>query len=1105
MDQTAWAGCGAEGAFKMSRGGSRTRCAFARALRLFVLVALTAAMVPVAAPAAGALPATYWVDIVNGADTNPGTEAEPFKTITYAVSVALSADTIMVKPGTYSEANGETLQIVLSGETLISTGGSAVTIIDGEDANQLLVINGWGSGDRLEGFTFRHGGTGIYTAVTVSLNSVASAESQPLITNNVFSSNNVGTGGALAVSSPSVGVATALKVETNAFENNHATTGGAIRYDGYGSIDIVQNTFSGNTAMSGGAVALITYDATSTIEANYFAGNGASGGSAAGGAVYWNGHGSALKHPIVANMFEFNTAATAGGAIYLDHIWVAVNKNKAEGNTAPFGGFAYFEGGRATAENNYLTAHSASINGVVWNLDSTSSLDERNDTIYAQTSGPEAARLLPGEYAWMNITNCIYWNPALSVEMVNATSASYSCSRDDAASLAANGNAVGAGMVYADPAFGSMGAPYLDLPSPCIDAGNLADYAADDLEDTVRPLDGDANGSAIPDIGAHEYVNPNHAPVAVDDSYDATEDTPKIVAEPGVLGNDTDADADMLTVTGNSVPAHGTASVVADGSFTYTPAADYHGVDTFTYTVSDGNGGTDTGAVTITVVAANDAPVLAPIGDKSVDELSLLTFTATADDIDLPADTLVFSLETPPAGAEITSEGVFTWTPDEAQGPGTYPVTVVVSDGTTTDSETINVAVAEVNAAPVLIPIGNKGVNELSLLTFTATATDVDLPADTLTFSLVTPPAGAAITSAGVFTWMPTEAQGPGSYPVTIVVSDGTTTDSETITVTVAEVDEDLVVTPVAGIGRVETAIEASVLGFPSSEYVVIATARAFPDALGGSALAGALGAPILLTEPGVLSDAVSAEIARLGATHVIVLGGTGAVSEGVYAALDALPGVTSIERLFGANRYATAEAIASRTITEMGAAWDGTAFVATGESFPDALGASPIAAAKGWPIYLVHPNPSNHDALVATMDADGVTSALILGGTGVVPATLETKLDAAFGGAEVDRLFGANRYTTAVAVATYGVDTAGLAWNRTAIATGEDFPDALSGGALQGASGSVMLLAYPGYLHTEVGTALTAHNATISEVRFLGGIGAVPQIIRDAVVQALQ
>jgi putative cell wall-binding protein len=236
----------------------------------------------------------------------------------------------------------------------------------------------------------------------------------------------------------------------------------------------------------------------------------------------------------------------------------------------------------------------------------------------------------------------------------------------------------------------------------------------------------------------------------------------------------------------------------------------------------------------------------------------------------------------------------------------------------------------------------------------------------------------------------------------------------------------------------------------------------------------------------------------------VVVLGGTGAVSDVVFDALAGLSGVTTTERIFGANRYATAEAIASRTIAE-NPAWDGTAFVATGESFPDALGASPIAAAKGWPIYLVHPNTATHDALVTTMDADGVTSALILGGTGVVPATLETKLDIAFGAAEVDRLFGANRYTTAVAVATYGVDSAGLAWNRTAVATGEDFPDALSGGALQGASGSVMLLAYPGYLHTEVGTTLTAQKATISEVRFLGGIGAVPQIIRDAVVQALQ
>ncbi|MBN2247529.1 MAG: cell wall-binding repeat-containing protein [Coriobacteriia bacterium] len=308
----------------------------------------------------------------------------------------------------------------------------------------------------------------------------------------------------------------------------------------------------------------------------------------------------------------------------------------------------------------------------------------------------------------------------------------------------------------------------------------------------------------------------------------------------------------------------------------------------------------------------------------------------------------------------------------------------------------------------------------------------------------------------------------------------------------------------VAGATRIETAIEASELGFSSSEYVVVATALAFPDALGGSALAGALDAPILLTYPTSLPDAVASEVARLNATTVIVLGGDGAVSPGVFDALDALPGVTA-ERIAGATRYSTAEKIAERTIEVMGVAFDGTAFVATGASFPDALGASPLAGAKGWPIYLLAPETTTHDALVAAMKADGVTRALALGGTGVVPATFETKLNAAFTDAKVDRLAGGDRYTTALAVARYGVASAGLAWDHVAIATGANFPDALAGGALQGADRSVMLLSAPTGLNTEVRTELTAQKASITEVRFLGGTGAVPQTIRDAVVQALQ
>ena len=88
--------------------------------------------------------------------------------------------------------------------------------------------------------------------------------------------------------------------------------------------------------------------------------------------------------------------------------------------------------------------------------------------------------------------------------------------------------------------------------------------------------------------------------------------------------------------------------------------------------------------------------------------------------------------------------------------------------------------------------IGDKTVDEGIQLTFTATATDSDVPSNTLTFSLSGAPAGATITLGGDFSWTPTEVQGPGIYTFDVVVSDGGTsslTDSETITVTVNEVN----------------------------------------------------------------------------------------------------------------------------------------------------------------------------------------------------------------------------------------------------------------------------------------------------------------------------
>src|SRR4051812_12193365 len=185
--------------------------------------------------------------------------------------------------------------------------------------------------------------------------------------------------------------------------------------------------------------------------------------------------------------------------------------------------------------------------------------------------------------------------------------------------------------------------------------------------------------------------------------------------------------------------------------------------------------------------------------DAAAVKETLFGFTATATDDYVPANTLTFSLAKglthagdvmrccDVTGVHTSAGGAFTWTPSEAQGPGTYRFTVVVTDDGTpnlADSEEISVTVNEVNVAPVLGAIGNSTVDEEALFSFTATATDHDVPANTLTFSLAngatscgsvtsrTVPRGASTTPGGAFTWTPSEAQGPGTYRFTVVVTD---------------------------------------------------------------------------------------------------------------------------------------------------------------------------------------------------------------------------------------------------------------------------------------------------------------------------------------------
>src|SRR5262249_50067417 len=159
--------------------------------------------------------------------------------------------------------------------------------------------------------------------------------------------------------------------------------------------------------------------------------------------------------------------------------------------------------------------------------------------------------------------------------------------------------------------------------------------------------------------------------------------------------------------------------------------------------------------------------VLALIPNQTVNEGVLLSVGLQASDPD-GDQVLTFALVSGPPGMVINpSSGLLTWTPTEAQGPSTNDVTVSVTDNGTPslrDSRTCRVLVNEVNSAPTLAAVANRTVNEGSLLTVNLSATDPDLPANNLTYSLLNEPAGMVLDPiTGVLTWTPSEAQGPST------------------------------------------------------------------------------------------------------------------------------------------------------------------------------------------------------------------------------------------------------------------------------------------------------------------------------------------------------
>jgi putative cell wall-binding protein len=247
------------------------------------------------------------------------------------------------------------------------------------------------------------------------------------------------------------------------------------------------------------------------------------------------------------------------------------------------------------------------------------------------------------------------------------------------------------------------------------------------------------------------------------------------------------------------------------------------------------------------------------------------------------------------------------------------------------------------------------------------------------------------------------------------------------------------------------------------------------------------------------------AEIDRLGATHVWIIGSDTAVSSAVKTQLQGV-GLTVNRELQGGDRYETAAAISNALYDALmadGRIFSNMAFVARGDSFADALSVAPVAAATYSPIILVRPQAPLPAASADLFESLPIREAFIAGGTNVVSVGVEEAIEVwtthhLGANSPATRMAGLDRYETSMRVAQMGVAMNWVDLDTIGVATGLNFPDALGGGAALGTYGSPLVLTRPGSLPPTVTDMLTERRHEIGRVDIFGGANVVSDDVRS-------
>ncbi len=252
----------------------------------------------------------------------------------------------------------------------------------------------------------------------------------------------------------------------------------------------------------------------------------------------------------------------------------------------------------------------------------------------------------------------------------------------------------------------------------------------------------------------------------------------------------------------------------------------------------------------------------------------------------------------------------------------------------------------------------------------------------------------------------------------------------------------------IGGGDRIETAIKISRRFYDKAKTVIVVRHDLFPDSMTASVLAKLKDAPILLNPTDKLDPRVGAEIKRLGAEEVIIVGGPDSVSERVREELKVYDKDKNVERVAGVDRYGTSEMVARRVTGITGKKYTGV--VASGQVFPDALSVGTFASREAYPILLVKKDTVPYQIERAIKDLD-ISKTYIAGGTSTIFKSTEAKLPGV-----LERMAGKDRYETSVAIAKSKFKDSKEAF----IASGEEFADALVISPISGKYNKPTLLA---------------------------------------------